>query len=246
MGHGMAKSIEGRYLQLVEAAKAVSDLDAALHLIRTIRDEYGLAHAHYRAECFTGMEQPVMVTTMPEEWIKRYVERGYHLWDPVLEAIRKERAPVEWRAPDEGTDIGALLLKDARGFGIGAGASIPLFTGPGPGEARIVIVAREDDPDWEARKALVVRDILLLGQHMHGAIMRLRSGAADVAALSERQKECLRLLASGLNLTEASISMEITERTAKRYLEEARARLNARTTAHAVSRAICLGILQAA
>jgi len=246
MGHGMATSAEGRYLQLVEAAKAVTDDDAALRLIRTIRDEYGLAHAHYRAECFLGMEQPIMVTTMPEQWLERYAQRGYHLWDPVLEAIRKDRAPVEWKVPEEGTDIGSLLLKDARQFGMGAGASIPLFTGSGPGQARIVIVARGDDHEWEDRKALVVRDILLLGQHLHGAVMRSRSGAKVAAALSDRQKECLRLLASGLNLTEASISMEITERTAKRYLDEARSRLNAKTTAHAVSRAICLGILQAA
>jgi len=245
MGQGMATSAE-RYLQLVEDAKAVTDLDAALRLVRTIRDEYGLAHAHYRAECFLGMEQPIMVTTMPEEWLERYAQRGYHLCDPVLEAIRKNRAPVEWSAPREGTDLGSMLLKDASQFGIGMGASIPLFTGAGPGQARIVIVAQEDDAEWENRKSLVVRDILLLGQHLHGAIMRSRSGAADVTALSDRHKECLRLLASGLNLAEASASMEITERTAKRYLDEARTRLNAKTTAHAVSRAICLGILQAA
>lgn len=61
--------------------------------------------------------------------------------------------------------------------------------------------------------------------------------------LSVRQIECLILISRGFNLEEASRSMAISERTAKRYLDCAKARLGARSNAHAVMRAVSLGII---
>jgi len=68
-------------------------------------------------------------------------------------------------------------------------------------------------------------------------------GEPPDGSLSDRQVECLTLISRGLNLEEASRTMSVSERTAKRHLEGARSRLGARSNAHAVMRAVSLGIL---
>lgn len=63
-------------------------------------------------------------------------------------------------------------------------------------------------------------------------------------ALSDREKECLWLAASGMQAKEAASGLGIKVETVNIHLSNARRKLGALNTVHAVSRAYELGIFQ--
>lgn len=225
------------------AGQGQGSLSDAEDLLHEARKAYGLSHLVYESGERIGVVRTVICTIQTERR-DEYVERRRTLIDPVRKWSLKSRMPVEWAGVARRLPGLQPAFECLAEFGISRnGFTSPLFEEPGQGYAIISVTSAEPIERWDARKALLARDFMLIGQVLHASLARLEEARRSRVSLSGRQIECLRLIAEGANLLEASVRMAVAERTAKRYLEEARLRLNARTNAHAVSRAIALGLV---
>lgn len=62
--------------------------------------------------------------------------------------------------------------------------------------------------------------------------------------LTEREQECLRMAASGLQALEVAKHLKVKVETVNAHLANARKKLGARNTTQAVSKALVLGLLK--
>lgn len=81
-----------------------------------------------------------------------------------------------------------------------------------------------------------------MGATARSTAVRATPGAY-LGPLSEREKEVLHQLAAGLRRAEIAIALGITESTVHFHLRRLRAKLQARTLAHAVSLGYRKGVL---
>ena len=87
----------------------------------------------------------------------------------------------------------------------------------------------------DAQRILSVFESVYRSFHSPDAITPLKSGATDTEpALSRREIECLRWLAAGKTLQEAAMILDISERTLRFHIANARKRLGVATTMQAV------------
>jgi DNA-binding NarL/FixJ family response regulator len=101
------------------------------------------------------------------------------------------------------------------------------------------VVSKSEDP------ADIVRAVLLAGNgktYMSPALAE-RAYESELADLTPKQIEVLRLLAGGLERKEIAERMGIGEETVKSHLAEARRRLGARTSAQAVAIGVAKSLL---
>lgn len=68
-------------------------------------------------------------------------------------------------------------------------------------------------------------------------------GHRPIRPLSERQFDCLKLVADGLSSAEVARRLGLSPRTVDEYLRDACARLGVRTRVQAVAMAIRIGLL---
>lgn len=80
------------------------------------------------------LENVVALSTYPSEWIKRFVSRGYHRFDPVVATSHRYGAPFNWSLISSViamTKRQNRVFIEARRFGIVDGLTVPLHM---PGE----------------------------------------------------------------------------------------------------------------
>ena len=70
------------------------------------------------------------------------------------------------------------------------------------------------------------------------------SASPSASPLSPRQVECLRWVSEGETSPEIGRRLGLSPRTVEQYIGEACQRLQARSRAHAVARAIALGLVR--
>ncbi|MCE2716019.1 MAG: autoinducer binding domain-containing protein [Pseudomonadota bacterium] len=67
--------------------------------------------------------------TYSKEWMQRYKDKGYHLYDPVFSSLQKVAIPFEWDTEsfENVSPLQRSLMKEAREFGVCSGLTIPLI-----------------------------------------------------------------------------------------------------------------------
>lgn len=76
---------------------------------------------------------------------------------------------------------------------------------------------------------------------MKGAFVNFPGQQEDFVTLSEREREVLRCIASGLSAKQCAQELGIAPRTVERHVENLRNKLNARNKPHLVAKAISGG-----
>lgn len=223
------------------SAKAKSFLEA---LVRT----HGLAHAAYLGHTIPGRgaDDPVIWATYKESWIQHYIGNNYFRIDPVVAIDKTCVLPVDWQTLDKSSNVVRRFFGEAIEFGVGRnGLTIPVR---GPRGDRSIFVVTSDDTavEWEKRKRSLMRDIVLVAQYVHQQAMTeagvYRPLASEVK-LAPREAECLRWAAAGKTVQDIAVILNISERVTRGYLDTARHKLNALNVAHAVGRAVSLGLI---
>lgn len=69
-----------------------------------------------------------LASTMPKEWSRRYVARGYAHHDPAVRRLCTSATPFEWSAVETSTAEAGRVMDEAGEFGIRAGSTIPFVT----------------------------------------------------------------------------------------------------------------------
>ena len=103
-----------------------------------------------------------------------------------------------------------------------------------PGRSRRLIFFRGPGPDFDGRDRLLLS---LLRPHLNEAYQELARRRRTVPALTSRQWELLRLLASGHSNTEIARELVVSTHTVRKHLENIFARLNVTNRTAAIAKA---------
>ncbi len=187
-------------------------------------------------------EQHVFLEGWPSGWISRYFEKSYFDVDPVIARLRSDLTSFTWdEAPirsDTSSDV-RQMMGEATEFGISTGFAIPLITLEG--EIASVSLAGERQELPPRAKGMLT----LLSTYALGRAMQLRTNKTGVyRQLTTRETEAMRWAADGKTEWEISVIMSISEHTAAKHLNNARAKLGAANRVQAIANAIRWGIIR--
>lgn len=223
-----------------EAERIAADPIAFLNRLCEV---YDLDHAVYATVLHDG--RLIGHTNYPEEWVKIYLENEFHKIDPVLIAASKSIVPVDWR--DIGQDYKHnRVFQLARTFGISDfGLSVPI-RGPYGDFAVFSVTKSCDDAEWNALCKAIISEMHSIAFFFHDAIMRQHgmSKLLSKKKLSPREQEVLQWYARGKTQSDIAVLSGLSVSTVTAYLQSARTKMDALSTAHAATRAMRMGQIQ--
>lgn len=185
---------------IADALLEVQTFPDFVDLLRQFSEAIGVAHCtiHVISEAPSSAFSTRVVTTYPEDWVSRYVDRRYYLLDPVLCACREAESGFYWDTLDMAEPAVCAFYRDARAHGIGpSGYSLPILTERGD---RIAISVSADLSRDVLRERIghVEEDLLSVGFCITEAFSRLASeDRPSVLTPTEDQIEVLRAVAMG-------------------------------------------------
>ena len=189
----------------------------------TAFEELGkIAPAGYAAGLKLRFSGPALVRdTYPVEWKEHYAESLMAYWDPVVVWALANIGHKRWselRIPDP-----MNVMKKASEYGINYGVVISL----GKISKRSMLGIARSDREFTDEE---IRHAVKVFTHIHELVTESKT-------LTNNQAEALRLIAGGDLHSAASEKLGISESALKARLKSARTRLNARSTAEAITRA---------
>lgn len=256
-----------RLNRILERLEQLPRLEAIGDTIEAIRDVYDVDHVYYYAISL-GLEaraqEDYKVEGLPEvkgvlarggrrlaamsyspDWITRYMEAKFHELDPVLHGASASFDPLDWAELDwRGSDRQGFR-DEAIEFGVGnQGYTVPV-RGPGGQFAIFTINKTCTRETWETFLAECRTDFMLLAHFSHQRVLKL-AGIEDAQPsrpLSARERDAMRLIASGLSRAQAADKLGISENTLRVYIDSARHKLCALNVPHAIALAAHRGII---
>jgi len=191
-------------------------LDAAFEELNEV------APAGYAAGLKLRFSGPALVrSTYPAEWTKQYEESLMAFWDPVVVWTLANTGHKRWSALNVPDPLKVMTLAREHGLNYGVVLSLGKLS-----KRSLLGIARSDREftDEEINQALRI-------------FTRIHKVVTESKTLTENQLEALRLIAGGDLISAASNKLGISESAIKARLKSARIRLNARSTAEAITRA---------
>jgi DNA-binding CsgD family transcriptional regulator len=212
-----------------------------------LRDIGNLFSYDYATCVYGGMEGAgikvpyhTLNINFPDEWVNLYVERKYHLDDPIFkkhfqdfavqyweDTYRRNSVPKEFLKLstdfklDKGYTHGARNLKGTRG-------SLISFSGSGLCK--------------EVRTEVIIEMVV---PHLHQAIEKVIQSqkVRNYKKLSTRETETLKWLVQGKTAWEISVIMGISERTVRYFIHSITEKLDAVSSIHAAAIGLDLGLV---
>jgi DNA-binding CsgD family transcriptional regulator len=153
--------------------------------------------------------------------------------------------PVDWSKLRIEDPLVLKFLGEAQEFKIGrVGLSIPIRGKHGE-FALFSATADMSTGEWDKQLRHLSRDLMLLAYQFHDWAIKVEGIENEISLdlLTAREKDCLRWRSQGKTDWEISELIGISQSTVKFHLENARARLHATNTVHAVSKALAHGLI---
>lgn len=190
-----------------------------------------IAPAGYYIALRVGFAFPIAETNaLPEAWVERYTQRGFMLFDPVMQWLYGHAGAVRWSEITLPDPLG--ILAEAAGHGLVFGAAISCASTGTEGQRSFGSFARSDREFSDA-------EIALLALKLRG----LHEATAPPTNLTEAELVALRMVREGLLLKEIAGRLGVSEGAIKQRLKNAKLKLGARTISHGVSLAVRHGLL---
>jgi DNA-binding CsgD family transcriptional regulator len=241
------KPTDDTYLRLIEDLGEIGNRQQTKAWLRKTADLYGLVNIAYLGVNIPKIAEidAYIAVTYSDDWIDHYRRRGYVKLDPVLEMGFLSIVPVDWRCFDRSSAKGRDFFRHADAFNVGRqGLTFPIRGRLGE-RALLSITSNESEAAWERRAPSCMRDFQVLAFHVHQTILRAERVVYDAVALSPRERECLKWVARGKTVSETAIILALSDRTVRFHLDLARHKLNATNVAHAVAKALIMGLILA-
>lgn len=179
------------------------------------------------------------------QWQMHYLERNFTVVDPVVRLARQYMRPFCWSRTDPAFQDSATrwFFDQAKEFGISSGLTIPIPASYGR-FAMLTMVSAESKTAERVKLDNPVRAITAAAL-VHVWLAKLVAGdrAAAKPILSGRQLACLTWASLGKTTPEIAMLLQISPNTVRYYLVEAKERLGAVNTAHAVRVAVERGLI---
>lgn len=177
-----------------------------VELLREFSEAIGVAHCtlHVVHETPTSSFSTRALTTYPEEWVSRYVDRRYFTVDPVYRESLKSEAAFFWEDLDVSNPQVRAFCQDARAHGVGpAGYTLPIMTERGDRIA-ISVSAGEDRDGLRDAIHFYQSDLLTVGFSLTEAFSKLSSDERP-ADFSPTDDQLLILRAVAMGVDEAEL-----------------------------------------
>jgi LuxR family transcriptional activator of conjugal transfer of Ti plasmids len=183
---------------------------------------------------------PQLISNYPVAWTKRYLQRHYERFDPIIVQALGHPEPFEWgreMRAKEPSKTQQELFEEAAKFGIRSGFTVPIHDNRGP-TAAMTFAADERKSQFERCIKENARVLQLMAIYFHAHAQRRIGGepTIDGVSLSARESECLEWAAQGKSAWEIGHILGISRHTVATYLENAKSKLGVRTIVQAVAR----------
>lgn len=185
-----------------------------------------------------GDSELLSLDNYPQSWAEEFVGNLLYLDDPVLQASQRTAKGFRW------SDVARLLpigerhkqvIERSSRYGMGHGFTVPANVPGEPcGSCSFAVRQGRDLPERNLRCAeLVAIDAFDAGRRLRGL-----PHLGDLAHLSRRQRQCVRLLAAGKTDWEIATILGLSEQTTRRYVKMAREAYDVVSRAQLVVRAL--------
>lgn len=168
--------------------------------------------------------------SLPRPWILKYTQQGLMMHDPVMRWIYSSDGQKQWSEVADQDTFG--VIADAATYGLNFGLAISLVDQNDPGIRSFGNFCR-DDREFTADE----------GKELVRRLELLFSDLEAPKDMTNAELEALRLLRNGMLIKEVAYDLGISEGAVKQRLKSAKQKLDARTTAHAVSIASNFGLI---
>ncbi|HMK91260.1 MAG TPA: LuxR family transcriptional regulator [Methylocystis sp.] len=232
--------------EIVASEKIERAGEEVLDPLKEARSEYGLEHVAYGAlNIPTRRALPLIAATYSQEWQQHYLRSGYATIDPVVRAGLANLTPVDWADIREADPSTQKFFDEATEFDIGRnGFSVPVRGWRGE-FALFSASTSMNKAQWDKEKLTLGKNLMMVAYCLHDRVMKLEGvyRMDGVPTLTLRERDCLCWRACGKSDWDISQILGLSERTVGHYLRNARLKLAAVNTTHAVSRALFLGLI---
>lgn len=230
--------------RLERAVDSIGLLQAVEEILTGLRDLLGVEHIIYSTSISSvdPTITPLVRSTFPAVWLKRYIEMSYEKIDPVLRRGYASALPFRWSEVGGSDPATAAMMGDAARHGVGPqGLSIPVVTKTGR-RGLFSISSSEPVETWDA---FVDTNLSALREVAYGLHKRVTSDLSGEPALhlSARELECLTWCARGKEAGDIAIILGISPHTVRDYLKSMRYKLNCSNLPQAVAKGIALGFI---
>jgi LuxR family transcriptional regulator len=185
---------------------------------------------HYLA-IRVGFAFPVVeVNELPPSWVEHYTLHGFLAADPAMQWVHSNVGFTRWSEISSPDPKGVLAA--ARRFGINYGASVSWLEKSACPQRSFGLFLRSDREFTDQEMSL-----------LWGYVVDRHEAHSPPRKLTMAEIEVLRLVKEGRLIKQIAFDLGVGEGAIKQRLRAARAKLDAKTGAEAISRAVAFGII---
>lgn len=231
------------FLEFGETGSPSPDRLAA-EFLKTIRV---LGFRHFACCSHVDPFQPppaaVMLHNYPGGWVRTYSEAKLYESDPVLKRAETTALPFFWDGTFQSAPITKsqrTMMADAAGYGINHGYTVPLLLSWLPGSLRASCTVIPDSEHLDSSNYLAIE---VAATYLHFRVSRAHAPwlAATPVELTQRERECLALVAQGKGDWIIGRVLGLGESTVHYHIEQLKRRLRVATRSQAVVQALMSG-----
>jgi len=189
----------------------------------------------------------IVARNLPQRW-----RRGWTPFlreDPLLYGAYPRTLPLDWQEIEHAAWLTPLQRKAfdfLRALGICNGVTVPIHL-PDNAFAFVTVACRDKEGTWRAQKKQVLDRLFVLAHDFHaehGGRTSAPLRQPPNCCLSARERVVLEHAAAGLSAPEIALRIKRSVETVRAQRKSAMRKLNARTTAQAVARAVDAAIIE--
>ena len=216
-------------IKRIRSANSIEELGKIIPSILVDLGFTGFAYLEAEGESST-----LYFCTYSERWMNKYDERKYGMIDPIIARMHTEKSAFIWSCEDylESQERGVSdFFEDARQHGIYKGISIP-FRRPGAKKCLFSVVTDNAELDL----GFLLSDIKLIADNFNMMFLSTsrHTRPRQVEIFSERERQCLTLVALGASNSEACKILGAKTRSVEHHLQSARDKIGAKNIASAI------------
>lgn len=167
---------------------------------------------------------------LPPDWVEVYRTQGLLMNDPVMRWMFENVGACRWGALTEPDPCG--VLERAKAFGLNHGVAICCADATPGGQRSFGSFSRSDREFTDAEVAQLQQRL----QELHETLV-------PPSNLTGAELEALKMVKNGLLMKEIASNLGVTEGAVKQRLKSAKAKLKAKTSTHAATKATSFGLI---
>ena len=244
----------------VKAESVIATFAAGLHAAKSLEEAVDALHGatlhlgYRRATYARGSlpsfgKQPaspakIIARDFPSDWQPGYSELGQ--FDPYFRVTCNAMTGTDWTQIHESAHTFSKPVRAfiawARDLGLREGFTVPVRTSP---LLYAAVSAIDPVEGWTAEELLRSRDLItVISNHFVNEVTRrFDSSPQSAVVLCKRETECLYWFAQGKTIEDIGSILAISTETVRTYFKRTNAKLETVSRAHALAKAMSLGLI---